>query len=179
MRRNVAVLAAAVVVAGLMVAGAVLLVGRDRQPTRPTAQDTTPAATEQVSGHFSIYTNRWFDTIPNTTWNRCNGQPECDGSQCYGTGVASGLGAATDVVVTDGTGAKVALGKVSQTWGWRRGATGGLCVLYWSAAVPQDAGGVLAVTFQHNPSWSADFTLAKMRRLPHALDFLGIGDLNS
>lgn len=131
------------------------------------------AATQKVSGMLSIHDRDWIHLIPGTTWNRCNGQG-CDGQECYGTGPANGLESGAEVLVTNGLGDKVALGEVGKSWGWKRGSRG-VCVLYWSVKVPVDQSGVLTAMFAGNSHWAPNFTLARMRRLPHALDFIGIG----
>jgi hypothetical protein len=164
---------------GLVVAATSLLIAL----TACSSDDSQSAAahspvpttqTQKVSGQFSIHDINWIRLIPGTSWNRCNGEPECDGQECYGAGAANGLGSDTEVLVTNGTGDKVARGEVGKTWGWKHGARGA-CVLYWSVRVPVDQTGVLTATFAGNSQWAPNFTLAKMRKLPHALDFISIG----
>ena len=172
--------------AGAIIAAAIVFSGNDAGETASdpsaapstTEPSPTPAAHE-VKGQFSVQTNDWFETIPNTTWNRCDGEPECDGEECYGTGAGEGLGFDTEAMVTNAAGTKVAKGSVTETWGWERGTTKGVCVLYWSVEVPETETGVLTVTFDGNPNWAVDFTLAEMKKAPHSLDFISIGDVNS
>jgi len=147
----------------------------EAQPT-PSQEASTPQ--QQVKGQFHIYPNEWFRTIPDTTWNRCDGEPECDGEECYGVQAADGLGFGTKVLVTNADGKKVGLDEIDSTWGWQRGPDRGSCVMYWSVDVPETEAGVLTATFDDNPDWAVDFTLKEMKKAPHSLDFIGLGDVN-
>jgi hypothetical protein len=133
----------------------------------------------KVKGQFMIYTNDWFEVIDGTEWNRCEGEPECDGQECFGVAVGDGLDFGTPVVVTNADGKKVGIGEIDQTWGWRRGATGGACTLYWSVPIPESEAGVLTVTIDDDPGKAIDFTLAEFAKKPGMLSLYGIGDLNS
>ena len=182
MKKSTTVLLALLVVvavAAVSVGVTLALTGDEKTPAAkstasPKATQSQPA-TQTVSSDFHINDGTWVATIDGTSWNRCDGEPECDGLECYGTGPADGLEFGTEVLVTNSDGEKVGLGEVETTWGWKRGATRGACVLTWSVDVPTSETGVLTVTFDENPDWSHDFTLAKMTKAPHALDlFIGI-----
>lgn len=145
-------------------------------PSSPAVSATTPTAPamQTVKGQFHIGDGDWMKTIPGTIWNRCNGQPECDGEECYGVGPADGMGFDTEVLIINGTGDRVALGSVTDTWGWKHPGRG-TCVAYWKVEVPVDETGVLTARFGGKRIWQVNFTLAEMRRAPHSLDFVGIG----
>jgi hypothetical protein len=176
--------AGAIVLGALVIAGTIALTRSSDEGSTNSAASQAPsptvssATTQKVSGKFHVYPNDWFDTIEGTEWNRCDGEPECDGLECYGKGAADGLGFGTELVVTNADGKKVGLDEISNSWGWKRGATRGGCEFIWSVEVPETESGVLTVTFDDNPDWAVDFTLAKMKKLPHALDLIGIGDVD-
>jgi hypothetical protein len=178
---HVWVLAAAIVIAGVVVAAAILVAGGDADPSGSGAADASSVPEEPmrtIEASFRIYPNTAFDVIAGTEWNRCDGEPERDGLECYGVGAGDGLDFGADVVVTNADGKKVGLGQIDETWGWKRGRTGGVCAMYWSVDGPAHEPGVLTVTFAGNPQWADDFTLAELDKKPGMLDLLGFGSIN-
>lgn len=150
----------------------------DKSTTAEQPSSSSPAPTQEVAGQFSVKDPDWIELIPNTTWNRCDGEPECDGEECFGAGPAEGLGFGAKVLVTNAEGTKVALDEIDETWGWEhpsRNWNPGNCAMYWSVDVPTSEAGVLTVTFDDNPAWAVDFTLKEMRQAPHSMDFISIG----
>lgn len=93
--------------------------------------------------------------------------------QCFGKGPAGRLGFDTDVLVKDGYGDKVGLGSVYKTWAYH--GSGGACEFYWKVDVP-DVPGVMTA---HIGGVTVDFTIAQLRRLPHKLDLIAVGDPNT
>ncbi|KRB73091.1 hypothetical protein ASE01_20155 [Nocardioides sp. Root190] len=174
-----------VIALGVVAIAAVLIATAVQDGDEPDARpevfeptDLPDVPTQAIAGNISIYTNTAFETIPNSEWNRCDGEPECDGSECYGVGDAEGLGSQAEVLITDSTGEAVALGQMDSTWGWKRGATGGACIMTWSAEVPVDETGVLNVQLAGEPAWTVLTTLAELAEAPGAAA-LYLGDLDS